>query len=107
MTQTGSTSICIETGHSRDRDNYNLIAQQIMPLRPRNPCLDGELVTKTTQRFDRRTATSTNTMCAKALTGRSSPVPVGHTYGCHDIWQFYNPEHLRGIVGTHSVARSH
>ena len=90
-----------QNGHCRDNDVYNKI-QTAYNLQPTKPVMDAEPIYED------------HPVCfnAKDL-GISSPYDVrkyayldlfagahGHTYGCHDIWQMYSPEH-EAVNGPH------
>ncbi len=90
-----------QNGHCRDTEGYKRI-NKVYNLQPVRPVLDAEPIYED------------HPVCfnVKDL-GTSSAYDVrkfayleifagacGHTYGCHDIWQFYSPEH-EGINGPH------
>jgi len=81
-----------QTGHTRDRDNWRSIRAEYA-LTPVKPCLDGEpgyedhpsgfkAENGYLDEHDVRRS------CYWALFAGA----CGHTYGCHDIWQFLSPQ---------------
>jgi hypothetical protein len=80
-----------QSGHSRDRDNYNTIAKDYART-PAKPCLDGEpgYEDHPNQFKPERgwlEATDTRKFAWWAVLSGA----CGHTYGCHDIWQMWQP----------------
>lgn len=77
----------VQTGHTRDRDNYNSIAAEFGRL-PIKPVLDGEPGYENHgHAFDpnngRMDAHQSRKFCYWSLFAGA----CGHTYGCHDVWQ--------------------
>jgi hypothetical protein len=77
----------VQTGHARDRDNYNTIAAEYNRV-PVKPIIDGEpgyenlphAFDPTCGRID---AYQTRKFCYWSLFAGAA----GHTYGCNDVWQ--------------------
>jgi hypothetical protein len=79
----------IQTGHTRDRDNYNSIAVEYSRT-PIKPVVDGEPgYENIPHAFDiahgRIDAYQTRKFCYWALFSGA----CGHTYGCNEIWQMW------------------
>ena len=81
----------IQSGHRRDRDNYEMITKDYQ-LEPRRPVVEGEpgyedhpnSFTPFRGWLDEHDVRKS---CYWALFAGS----LGYTYGCHDIWQFCTP----------------
>ncbi len=96
-----------QTGHTFDRDNYRSIAEDYA-LVPPKPCLDAEpgyedhpntIGKPETGYFD-------DYECRKWLWWALFAGACGHTYGCHDIWQFYDPaKHGEGVTSPRTPWR--
>jgi hypothetical protein len=82
----------LQSGHTRDRDNYRSVAEDYART-PAKPCMDAE------------PGYEDHPIAFKAENGYLDSDDVrkfaywalmagacGHTYGCHDIWQFLDPE---------------
>ncbi|MBC8140812.1 MAG: glycoside hydrolase family 140 protein [Armatimonadetes bacterium] len=79
-----------QTGHTFDRDNYRSIGEDYA-LTPPKPCLDGEPGYEDhPNAFRRETGYMDDYECRKFLWWATLAGACGHTYGCHDIWQFYD-----------------
>ena len=82
----------IQTGHTRDRDNYTSILAEYSRT-PIKPVVDGEPgYENIPHAFDgsnpRLEATHTRRFCYWALFSGA----CGHTYGCNDIWQMWKQD---------------
>lgn len=79
----------LQSGHDRDRANYDRIARDYA-LTPPKPCLDGEPVYEDHPLgFDVKRGYATDLDARKACYWALFAGACGHTYGCHDIWQFW------------------
>ncbi|HET60141.1 MAG TPA: DUF4038 domain-containing protein [Chloroflexi bacterium] len=79
----------IQTGHTRDRDNYTSIAAEYNRT-PIKPVIDGEpgyenIAHGFTEAFGRLDAHQARKFCYWSLFSGA----CGHTYGCNDIWQMW------------------
>ncbi len=83
----------LQSGHGRNRDNWRSIGEDYA-REPVRPCMDGEpgyeehpagfqIEQGYLDAYDARKA------CYWALFAGAH----GHTYGCHPIWQFWEPKH--------------
>lgn len=83
----------LQSGHARNRDNWRSVADDYQ-RHPVKPCIDGEpgyedhpagfrIEQGYLDDYDARKACYW-ALCAGAL---------GHTYGCHPVWQFWAPHH--------------
>ena len=82
----------IQSGHRRDKDNYEMIAHDYA-LMPRRPVVDGEPGYEDHPNFFNPNRGwldehDVRKSCYWALFAGS----LGYTYGCHDIWMFCTPE---------------
>ena len=93
-----------QTGHTFDRDNYRSI-QEDYDLTPAKPCLDAEPGYEDhPNAWKPETGYLDDYECRKWLWWAVFAGACGHTYGCHDIWQFYDSaKHGTGV----SAARTH
>jgi hypothetical protein len=81
----------LQSGHDRDRDNYNRIAVDYART-PTKPCLDGEPGYEDHPAgFKKENGYLTDYDTRKAAYWALFAGACGHTYGCHDIWQMYSP----------------
>jgi len=79
-----------QTGHDRNRDSYNAIAFDYART-PAKPCLDAEPGYENhPASFDPANGYLTDYDVRKYAYGGVFAGACGHTYGCHDIWQFLN-----------------
>ncbi len=82
-----------QTGHSRGRDTWKMIEADYA-LQPPRPCVDGEPGYE-----DHPSDFSAENGYLDAADVRRFAYwavfagAFGHTYGCHDIWQFYDSSH--------------
>jgi hypothetical protein len=82
----------LQTGHCRDGSNYDKITYDYN-LKPIKPVVDGEpLYEDHPVCFDaKKNGFSTADDIRKLAYWQVFAGALGHTYGCHDIWQFYAP----------------
>ncbi|ATP55932.1 hypothetical protein CPT03_05365 [Pedobacter ginsengisoli] len=82
----------LQTGHCRDGSNYDKITYDYN-LKPTKPVIDGEpLYEDHPVCFDaKKYGFSTADDIRKLAYWQVFAGALGHTYGCHDIWQFYAP----------------
>lgn len=79
----------IQTGHSRDRDNYTSVAAEYART-PHKPVLDGEPgYENLPHQFDPQHGRLDAWQCRKFAYWSVFSGACGHTYGCNDIWQMY------------------
>lgn len=91
-----------QTGHLRDRDCYNLIAGDYA-LVPIKPCMDAEPGYEDHPNgFQAANGYLTEYDVRKSAYWDLFAGAHGHTYGCHDIWQFLNTEKFPAV----SMART-
>ena len=94
-----------QTGHARNRDCYNLIAGDYA-LEPIKPCMDAEpgyedhpngfkVENGYLDEYDVRKAAYWNLFAGAH----------GHTYGCHDIWQFLNTDRFPAVTAARTPWR--
>lgn len=90
-----------QTGHCRYNDTYNKIAAVYNKL-PVKPVLDGEpMYEDHPVCFNAKDYGTTNAYDVRQYAYFAVFAGAfGHTYGCHDIWQFYSPANA-GINGPH------
>jgi hypothetical protein len=80
-----------QTGHRIDRDNYRTVADDYART-PVKPCLDGEPGYEDhPSGFKPENGWIDQHDCRKFLYWGLFAGACGHTYGCHDIWQFWQP----------------
>jgi hypothetical protein len=80
-----------QSGHSRNRDNYVCITAD-RALSPTKPTLDAEPGYEDHPAgFNLDNGHLDDWDCRKALYWSLFAGACGHTYGCHDIWQFWAP----------------
>jgi hypothetical protein len=78
----------LQSGHDRDRPNYERIAHDY-GLAPAKPCLDGEPVYEDHPLgFNPKNGYADDLDVRKACYWALFAGACGHTYGCHDVWQF-------------------
>lgn len=95
----------LQSGHSRDRDNAAMIRKDY-EHKPAKPCLDGEPGYEDhPDRFDAKNgyldAADVRRFAYWALLSGA----CGHTYGCHDIWQFYDPQRFPAVTAARTPWR--
>lgn len=80
----------IQTGHTRDRDNYNSVAAEFNRL-PTKPIVDGEPgYENIPHAFDVAHGRLDAYQSRKFAYWSLFAGACGHTYGCNDIWQMYD-----------------
>lgn len=80
-----------QSGHDRNKNNYDLIAQDYNPTPPR-PVLDAEPGYENhPASFDPENGYLDAYDCRKSLWWALLAGACGHSYGCHDIWQMWQP----------------
>jgi hypothetical protein len=78
----------LQSGHSRNSDNYRRIADDYAK-KPTKPCLDGEPGYEDhPNAFKKENGYLDETDVRKAAYWAVFTGAFGHTYGCHDVWQF-------------------
>ena len=81
----------LQSGHERDRDNYHRIAADYARTPPK-PCLDGEPGYEDhPSGFKVENGYLNDYDVRKFAYWALFAGAHGHTYGCHDIWQFFDP----------------
>ena len=87
----------IQSGHHAFRDNYREISSDYS-RRPVKPCMDGEPGYEDHPNgFDPGRGYLDDFNCRVSAYWALMAGAHGHTYGCHDIWQFFNPERYSPI----------
>ena len=87
-----------QSGHTRNRDNYNLIAGDYARL-PVKPVIDSEPGYEDhPESFDANNGYLDDYDVRKAAYWAVFAGACGHTYGCHDIWQFYDPSRFKPVT---------
>jgi hypothetical protein len=82
----------LQSGHDHDRDNYNRIARDYA-RKPVKPCLDGEPGYEDHPAgFKKERGYLDDYDVRKFAYWALFAGACGHTYGCHDIWQFLDPK---------------
>ncbi len=80
-----------QSGHNRDAPNYSLIAEDY-GREPVKPVLDGEPGYEDHKAgFEMANGYLDDYDCRKSLYWALFAGACGHTYGCHAIWQFFEP----------------
>src|SRR5262249_39849076 len=78
----------LQSGHDYDRDNWRRIAADYT-RKPAKPCLDGESGYEDHPAgFKKENGYLTDVNVRKLASWAVFAGACGHTYGCHDIWQF-------------------
>lgn len=81
----------VQTGHSRNRESWRFIDKDYH-LEPTKPCMDAEPCYEDHPAdFDAKNGYLDEYDTRKAAYWDLFAGALGHTYGCHDIWQFYSP----------------
>jgi hypothetical protein len=79
----------LQTGHGYNHDNYNRISR-CYQRRPAKPCLDGEPSYEDhPAEFNAKNGYTSDYDVRKGAYWALFAGACGHTYGCHDIWQFF------------------
>lgn len=83
----------LQSGHTFNRDNYRSIAEDYART-PVKPCLDGEPGYEDhPSGFDPKNGYMDDYDTRKFAYWAVFAGALGHTYGCHDIWQFLSPKY--------------
>ncbi len=83
----------LQTGHGYNHDNYNRIAR-VYSLKTIKPCLDAEPSYEDhPAEFNAKNGYVNDYEVRKAAYWALFAGACGHTYGCHDIWQFLDKAH--------------
>jgi hypothetical protein len=81
----------LQSGHRHDRDSYAMISRDYA-RQPAKPCLDGEAGYEDhPNNFKPENGWLDAWDVRKELWWCLMAGACGHTYGCHDIWQFLSP----------------
>ncbi len=95
----------LQSGHERDRDNYNMIARDYN-FAPTKPCVDGEPGYEDhPNKFNKDNGYLDENDVRKSAYWALCAGACGHTYGCHDIWQFLNTDHLPPVSSARTPWR--
>lgn len=87
-----------QTGHTRDQANWRQIGEDYA-LVPPQPCLDAEPGYEDhPSGFDAKNGYLDDYNVRKAAYWAVFAGACGHTYGCHDIWQFLDPARFAPIT---------
>lgn len=87
-----------QTGHTRDRDCYNQVAADYA-LTPVKPCMDAEPGYEDHPNgFQASQGYLNDYDVRKSAYWDLFAGAHGHTYGCHDIWQFLNPDRFAAVT---------
>lgn len=82
----------LQSGHDYNRDNYNRVAADYRRAPPK-PCLDGEPGYEDHPAgFKKENGYLNDYEVRKFAYWATFAGAHGHTYGCHDIWQFLGPQ---------------
>ncbi|BDI30491.1 hypothetical protein CCAX7_25420 [Capsulimonas corticalis] len=94
-----------QTGHDRNRDTYHAIESDYART-PVRPCLDGEPGYEDhPASFNPANGYLDDYDVRKSAYGAVFAGACGHTYGCHDIWQFLNPAWAPPVTYAHTPWR--
>jgi len=94
-----------QTGHSRNSPNYDKIAADYA-LTPTKPCLDGEPGYEDhPESFDPKNGYLDDCDARKAAYWAVFAGACGHTYGCHDIWQFLDTSRFAPVTAARTPWR--
>jgi hypothetical protein len=90
-----------QNGHCRDNPVYDKI-QAVYRLEPAKPVMDAEPIYEDHPVcFNAKDLGTSNAYDVRKFAYLDLFAGAhGHTYGCHDIWQFYSPK-LEGVNGPH------
>ena len=87
-----------QTGHARDRDNWRSI-REVYGLTPAKPVLDAEPGYEDHPNdFNLENGYLDDYDVRKSAYWALFAGACGHTYGCHDIWQFFDPERFAPVT---------
>jgi len=91
-----------QTGHTRNSDNYNKIAQDYGRNDPVKPVLDAEPGYEDhPSAFNLDNGFLDDYDCRKAFYWATFAGACGHTYGCNPIWQFWRPGYEQRSLCRH------
>lgn len=94
-----------QTGHSRNRDCYNLIAHDYS-LSPVKPCMDAEPGYEDHPNgFKPENGYLDDYDVRKSAYWDLFAGAFGHTYGCHDIWQFLDTNRFPAVSSARTPWR--
>lgn len=95
----------MQTGHSRNSPNYDKIAHDYV-LAPIKPVLDGEPGYEDhPESFDPKNGYLNDYDVRKAAYWAVFAGACGHTYGCHDIWQFLDTTRFAPVTAARTPWR--
>lgn len=95
----------LQSGHDRNRDNAEMIRKDY-DRKPTKPCLDGEPGYEDhPDRFDTKNGYLDAADARRFAYWGVLAGACGHTYGCHDIWQFLNPERFPAVTAARTPWR--
>ena len=95
----------IQTGHSRNSPNYDKIAHDYF-LVPVKPVLDGEPGYEDhPESFDPENGYLNDYDVRKAAYWAVFAGAHGHTYGCHDVWQFLDTSRFPAVTSARTPWR--
>src|SRR5690606_24303358 len=81
----------LQSGHTRDRDNDRMVGEDYART-PAKPCMDAEPGYEDhPNAFKQENGYLDEADVRKSAYWALLAGAHGHTYGCHDIWQFYAP----------------
>ncbi len=96
----------IQSGHNTDNPNYQAIAADYART-PAKPCLDGEPGYEDhPANFRAENGYLTPLDVRKAAYWAMFAGAHGHTYGCHDIWQFFDPQRHPAVSAARTPWRT-
>lgn len=91
----------VQTGHTRDRDNYNSVAAEYART-PIKPVIDGEPgYENIPHAFNAVHGRLDAHQARKFAYWSVFSGACGHTYGCNDIWQMYAP-HRQPVIAANT-----
>ena len=94
-----------QSGHSRNTANYEGIARDYA-LTPVKPCLDSEPAYEDhPESFSPENGYLNDYDVRKNAYWALFAGACGHTYGCHDIWQFLDPARFTPVTAPHTLWR--
>ncbi len=95
----------MQTGHNRDSPNYGKIAHDYA-LVPVKPVLDGEPGYEDhPESFDPKNGYLNDYDARKAAYWAVFAGAFGHTYGCHDVWQFLDTSRFPAVTSARTPWR--
>lgn len=94
-----------QTGHSRNSANYDKIAHDYA-LTPTRPVVDGEPGYEDhPESFDSKNGYLNDHDVRKAAYWAVFAGAFGHTYGCHDVWQFLDTSRFPAVTAARTPWR--